>query len=195
MDHPDRTEAEELLSEAEALNPGPWVDHSRHVAFCAESIAECCSDLDGEKAYVLGLLHDIGRRAGVGQLMHVYHGWKYMLELGYPDVAKVCLSHSYNTHTVEDDMAIHDIPKEQDEELTKALEECVYDDYDLLIQLCDSMATAEGVVDICERMMDVKKRYGRYPQAKWDKNMELLAYFEKKTGRDIYQICGRYPII
>ena len=191
MDYPCRIEAENLLSEAETLNPGPWVRHSEYVANCAESIANVCNDLDGEKAYVLGLLHDVGRRAGICQLMHVYYGWKYMLELGYPDVAKVCLSHSYNTHNIEDDMAIHDITKEQDQELTKALKECVYDDYDRLIQLCDSIATAKGVVDICERMEDIKKRYGSYPQAKWDMNIELLEYFEKKTGRDIYQICGR----
>ena len=63
--------------------------------------------------------------------------------------------------------------------------------YDRLIQLCDSIATAEGVVDICERMEDIKKRYGSYPQAKWNKNIELLEYFEEKTGRDIYQICGK----
>ena len=191
MKYPCRIEAEKLLSEAEALNPGPWVKHSKYVAKCAESIANVCNDLDGEKAYVLGLLHDVGRRAGIGQLMHVYYGWKYMLEQGYPDVAKICLSHSYNTHNIEDDMAIHDLSKEQDAELTKALEECIYDDYDRLIQLCDSIATAEGVVDICERMEDIKKRYGSYPQAKWNKNIELLEYFEEKTGRDIYQICGK----
>ena len=191
MDYPNRAEAEKILAEAGVLNPGPWVDHSKYVAQCAEAIANSCDDLDGDKAYVLGLLHDVGRRAGIGQLMHVYFGWKYMLELGYPAVAKVCLTHSYNTHNTEDDMAIHDITKEQDEELTKALEECEYDDYDLLIQLCDSIATADGVVDICERMSDIKRRYGSYPQAKWDKNIELLEYFEEKTGKNIYQICGR----
>ena len=186
--YPERNEAIIILSEAERLNPGPWVEHSKNVAHCAQAIANACEGLDGEKAYILGLLHDVGRRAGVGQLMHVYYGWKYMLELGYPDVARVCLSHSYNTHSM-DDMAVCDITEEQNNELRDALEECVYDDYDLLIQLCDSIAMADGVVDICVRMSDIKRRYGSYPQAKWDKNLELLEYFRKKTGKDIYEIC------
>ena len=40
------------------------------------------------------------------------------------------------------------------------LEKSVYDDYDRLVQLCDSIAGAEGVLDIEERMLDVKRRYG-----------------------------------
>lgn len=70
------------------------------------------------------------------------------------------------------------------------MKECVFDDYDLLIQLCDSIAMAEGVVDICVRTSDIKRRYGSYPQTKWDKNIELLEYFSKKTGKDIYKICS-----
>ena len=189
MDYPQRSEALEILSEAEKLNPGPWVEHSKNVARCAEAIANECEDLDGEKAYILGLLHDVGRRVGKGQLMHVYYGWRYMLELGYPDVAKVCLSHSYNTHDMKDDMAVCDISDEQYNELVNALKTCVYDEYDLLIQFCDSIAMAQGVVDICERMSDIKRRYGSYPQAKWDRNIEFLEYFSKRVDGNIYDIC------
>ena len=49
MDYPQRSEALEILSEAEKLNPGPWVEHSKNVARCAEAIANECEDLDGEK--------------------------------------------------------------------------------------------------------------------------------------------------
>lgn len=187
---PSREEADLILSEAESLNPGLWVAHSRNVARCAEMIASHCN-LNPEKAYVLGLLHDVGRRAGIGQLKHVYFGWKHMNELGYPAVAKVCLTHSYNTHRFEDDMAKLDVDPEQVEEVKAALAGYEYDDYDRLIQLCDSIATAEGVVDVTERMTDVKTRYGSYPQPKWDKNIELLEYFQRKTGRGIYGLCGR----
>ena len=61
---------------------------------------------------------------------------------------------------------------------------CEYDDYDRLIQLCDSIAMAEGVADIEKRMTDIKNRYGKYPQRKWDKNIALKKYFEKKAGTD-----------
>lgn len=62
---PTREKAEELLQEAEKCNPGPWGNHSRVVAHCAEKIALECDDLDSDKAYILGLLHDIGRKFGV----------------------------------------------------------------------------------------------------------------------------------
>lgn len=81
-----------------------------------------------------------------------------------------------------------DIADSETEELSAALNSVVYDDYDRLIQLCDALGTAEGVVDIEERMQDVKNRYGSYPQEKWDKNIQLKEYFEKLAHRDIYSI-------
>jgi hypothetical protein len=45
------------------------------------------------------------------------------------------------------------------------------------------------VVDIEVRMSDIKRRYGRYPQRKWNKNLELKRYFEEKAGVDsIYEV-------
>lgn len=80
--YPDRKTAEALLAEAEPHNPGPWGDHSRIAAHCAEAIAHACG-LDADKAYVLGLLHDIGRRYGKRHLGHVVDGYRYMLSLGH----------------------------------------------------------------------------------------------------------------
>mgnify|MGYP007124250072 FL=1 len=62
---------------------------------------------------------------------------------------------------------------------------------DRLIQLCDCLAGAEGVLDIENRMNDVKKRYDFYPQDKWNSNMNLKQYFEGKTNKDIYLICEK----
>ena len=56
-------------------------------------------------------------------------------------------------------------------------------EYDRLIQLCDSLAGAGGVLDVEDRMKDVKKRYGFYPQAKWDTNIRLMQHFEKKMNQ------------
>nr|WP_288723981.1 hypothetical protein [uncultured Sellimonas sp.] len=70
------------------------------------------------------------------------------------------------------------------------LETMEYDDYDYLIQLCDSIAVADGIVTLEERMNDVKSRYGYYPQEKWDRNMELKQYFEEKMGKELYRSCS-----
>lgn len=65
------------------------------------------------------------------------------------------------------------------------------DDYDKLIQLCDSIAGAEYVLDIEERMGDVKRRYGTYPQAKWNSNLAIKKYFEDKMGKDVYMVVDK----
>ena len=99
---PTREKAEELLREAEECNPGPWGNHSRVAAHCAEKIAQCCGDLDADKAYILGLLHDIGRKFGVRHLGHVSDGYSYMRSLGYDEVARVCLTHSFHNLTTDE---------------------------------------------------------------------------------------------
>lgn len=185
---PDRDTAERLLTDAGQCNPGAWVDHSRITALCAEQIAGACSDMDSEKAYVLGLLHDIGRKFGVKHMGHIYDGYHYMLELGYDEAARICLTHSFSIQNIKDYIGNFDITEDEVLELTEALAAVAYDDYDRLIQLCDSMAGAEGVMTMEARMSDVARRYGNYPQEKWDKNMSLKKYFSEKAGRDIYEI-------
>lgn len=186
--YPIREEAEKILKEAGQCNPGPWEEHSRVAAQCAEKIAKACGGMDVEKAYVLGLLHDIGRKFGTRHLGHVYDGWKYMLELGYDEAARICLTHSFNEGKLENYIGNFDITKQEIEEIRKALKEINFDEYDMLIQLCDSLAAAEGVVDMEERMQDIKRRYGGYPQSKWEKNLKLREHFEQKAGKDIYSI-------
>ena len=188
--YPTRQKAEELLIEAGKCNPGPWEAHSRVTADCACKIARAVSGLDAEKAYVVGLLHDIGRKFGVKHLGHVYDGWRYMSELGYDEAARICLSHSFNEGKLENYIGKFDITEEETEELRLALAAMKFDEYDKLIQLCDSLAAAEGVVDMKERMEDIRRSYGQYPQSKWDKNMELKTYFEQKAGKDIYTVVG-----
>ena len=114
-----------------------------------------------------------------------------MMRLGYDEVAKICLTHSFNNHTVDEYIGKLDVSGEEMEMIKTELARTVYDDYDRLIQLCDSLAGAEGVLDIEDRMNDVKKRYGFYPQKKWDSNMRLKQYFEEKMKKDIYLVCEK----
>ena len=185
--YPNKQEALRLLKEAETMNPGPWADHSRTAAHCAEKIAVRCEGMDADKAYVLGLLHDIGRRSGVHHLKHVSDGYSYMMSLGYDEVARVCLSHSFNNQTVDEYIGMFDTTEEELQMIRSKLQEMDFDDYDKLIQLCDSIAGAEGVMNMEARMMDVKRRYGMYPQAKWNANLALKSYFEKKMRQDLYE--------
>ena len=188
---PTRDEAMALIRDGLSNNPGPWGKHCLTAAHCAEKIASACGDMDVEKAYILGLLHDIGRKFGVRHLGHVSDGYRFMMSLGYDEAARICLTHSFNNHKLDEYIGKFDVSDEEMEMIKTELARTVYDDYDRLIQLCDSLAGAEGVLDIEDRMNDVKKRYGFYPQDKWDSNMRLKQYFEKKMKKDIYLVCEK----
>jgi len=186
--YPSIEEAKRILQEAERCNPGPWGTHSRCVAECARKIAEACGDMDADKAYVLGLLHDIGRKFGARHLGHVYDGWKYMERLGYPAAGRICLTHSFPCQSLDFYIGKFDILPEQINEVREALKGLEYDDYDRLIQLCDAIGTADGVAAMEDRMEDVRSRYGFYPEEKWKQNLVLREKFERRTGRDIYDL-------
>jgi len=185
---PSREKAEELLKEAEACNPGAWGNHSRVAAHCAEKIALNCEGLDAEKAYILGLLHDIGRKFGVRHLGHVSDGYTYMMDLGYDEAARICLSHSFCNQNINDYIGNFDTTGEELKLIEDALSAIEYDEYDTLIQLCDSIAGADRVLDIEERMADVKRRYHSYPKEKWDRNIAIKEAFEQKMGKNLYEV-------
>ena len=186
--YPTRNEALMILDESNKMNPGPWKANSLVVAGCAEKIANRTEDMDSEKAFVLGLLHDIGRRFGGRHLGHVYDGFTYMDSLGYDEVAKVCLSHSFPTQDVTTYIGNIDTSPEETELVKTKINKLTYDDYDRLIQLCDSVSMADGVVDIEVRMDNVADRYNGYPESIRQKNRDLKSYFESKTALNIYEI-------
>ncbi len=110
------------------------------------------------------------------------------MSLGYDEVAKICLTHPFNNQTTKEYIGKFDVSDEELNLIKNTLAKVDMSDYDRLIQLCDSLAGSEGVLDIEERMGDVKQRYGYYPQEKWDSNIRLKKYFEEKAGKDIYEI-------
>ena len=111
-----------------------------------------------------------------------------MMELGYDEVARVCLSHSFNDHTLAAYVGSRDTSPEETTLIETQLTAMTYDDYDRLIQLCDTIGAASGVVEAEARMEDVRRRYGDYPQNKWDINLALKAHFEQLAGRSIYDL-------
>jgi HD superfamily phosphohydrolase YqeK len=72
---PARAAAERLLTAAAQRNPGPWIDHSRYVAQAAAAIARAHPELDEESAYIVGLLHDVGRQEGVTNMRHGFNDY------------------------------------------------------------------------------------------------------------------------
>jgi len=186
---PTKKEAELLLTWANEQNPGVWIDHSRVVARAAETIAERCS-LDANRAYVSGLLHDIGRYEGVSHLRHVYCGYELMKTKGYDRIAEICLSHSFPCQNICEYFGENDCTPEETNVLKACLSKAEYDDYDNLIQLCDAMGTAAGVSLIDVRLMDVIRRYGFSDQIpnKIETTFKLKSYFDNLCSMNVYDL-------
>ena len=187
---PDKEVALIELEIAGKMNPGPWTEHSLNVAKAARYIAECCEDLDSEKAFVCGLLHDIGRRTGIAAVRHIIDGYDYAISKGWDEVARVCLTHSFPVKDIDADIGKKDITKEQYDFIKDYLDNLEYDDYDKLIILCDALADANGFCILEKRFIDTTRRYGIYPFSidRWNKTYEYKEYFENKIGKSIYTL-------
>lgn len=149
-----------LLEDSLKLNPGKWGKHSYNVAGSAEQIAKKIGYLNSDKAYIFGLLHDIGRRYGVSHIKHVYDGMLYMEDLGYPDIARICLTHSFPVKNIYSYNGKLDLSEDKLFFLESRLASIEYDDYDRLIQLCDAIASADGFCILEVRLIDVAIRNG-----------------------------------
>ena len=185
---PTAEEAMRELKLAEELNPGPWVGHSVNVGIAARVIAEKVPSMDPEKAYILGLLHDIGRRVGIVDIpTHICEGYKYCMQKGWDEAARICMTHSYLR--MRDEFGYE--PETEQEKAIKAyIMNCEADDYDRLIQLCDSLAVDYGFVILEKRFVDVTRRYGIMEDyiRGWETAFAIKEAFEKEMGCSVYDV-------
>lgn len=183
-----RTIAENALKEAECANPGPWADHSRYVAMACRNIASRCPELDGDVAYIYGLLHDIGRYAGVTSERHLIDGYRYCMERGWEKAAQICITHAFMVKDISSSIGVFDMPPEDKAFLAAFVEKAVYDDYDYLVQMCDALALPTGFCLLEKRFVDVAIRYGTHPATveRWKVILRIKEQFETRMGCSIY---------
>ena len=183
-------QAKQELNMAVQNNPGPWERHSLVTADNARRIAEKVPAMDPNKAYLMGLLHDIGRREGITGMLHLIDGYDHMMQLGESEIATICLTHSFASQNIEHFEGKHDCTPEQKAFIKDFVENRVYDDYDKLIQLCDAISLPEGACIMEKRFVDVALRHGirEYTTTRWRAYMELKQYFDALCGCDIYSL-------
>lgn len=181
-------EAKKELELAESLMPGAWINHSISVAANAKLIAEKIERLDSNQAYCMGLLHDIGRREGFKAVMHLIDGYDYMMNLHQPEIARICLTHSFPIQDINTFIGTFDCSEKQKDFLNDYINTITYNDYDRLIQLCDAISLPNGACIMEKRLIDVALRYGLpdFIIDKWKAYMQLKKYFDELCNCNIY---------
>lgn len=187
---PSVEEAKLILEEGGTLNPGPWIEHSMYVGKAAELIAQNCSNLNPEQAYISGLLHDIGRRFGVTSMRHSIDGYNFLYQMGYHLPARICITHSFPYKNSKAVFGKWDCCDDEFKFVDQFLNKIEFDDYDKLIQLCDALALPSGFCLIEKRMIDVALRHGlnEYIVTKWKETFQIQKYFEEYMGKSLYSV-------
>lgn len=188
--YPSREIAHQELVLAGKLNPGPWIEHVKYVALACENIARQVPGMESEKAYVLGLLHDIGRRVGVVGERHMLEGYRYCQAQGWSEAAKICITHSFMIKDIKASIGKWDVSPQEYQFMQRYIDEVVYDDYDLLVQLCDNLGMPTGFCLLEKRFIEAALRYGLHdcslPRIRVI--FEIKQKFETLIGGSIYDL-------
>lgn len=187
----ERNDAIKELELAGEMNPGPWIQHSYKVAEAAELITRNTDRYDSEKAFIYGLLHDIGRKNGFSYIKHVIDGYEY-LKGKDEKAAYICLSHSFPNKDIKEYQGIVDIDDDRLKYLESELARGVYDYYDKLIILMDSYCSIDKYVKLESRWIDVSIRYGvnSYTVEKWKQIYKIRDEINKNSNISIERLLG-----
>jgi hypothetical protein len=184
------------LEQGNKKNSGPWIKHSETVANAAKIIAGHIRFLNKEQAYIMGLIHDIGRIVGKTKERHTIDGFIFLKRKGYKDLARICITHCFPNKNINANISLWDCDNAELEFVEKFLLICEYNDYDRLIQLCDCISMEDRYVLIEKRLIDVALRYNLMDKVplsvpileKWQKYLNIKKYFDKLIGKSIYDL-------
>ncbi len=184
------SQAQLYLQQAAQNNPGSWEQHSLSVAENARLLAEKIDGIHPDTAYVMGLLHDIGRGTGISGIRHIFDGYDFMMKLHEPEIARICLTHSFPVKDLSSFNGKFDCSNEQLTFLQNFLDSHPYDDYDRLIQLCDAISLPNGACILEKRLVDVALRHGVTESSidKWKAFMQVKKHFDLLCGSSIYTL-------
>lgn len=176
----------EIFSERRETRAGSWCWHSEYVAEAAAKLASEIG-LNSDKAYAMGLLHDVGRSFSDGQFRHIKDGYEYLLSIGHPDLSRICLTHSFVAQDIFSYVGKFDVPICDVEKYQAILKKLQYDEYDRLIQLCDSISTSNGYVLPEQKLVTNAFKYGlkETTLGRWRAVLDLYEDMEERIGYNL----------
>lgn len=159
------------------LNCSAWLSHCLYEGEVASNLASIMN-LNPDTACKLGILHDVGRKF-THSFIHTIKGYEYLVNLGYNDEAIACLTHSFlpvfNNENIKGNRCANCDPalegfyvnddgegvfqeENQKDDIAKFLDNYQYNNYDIILNISDLMATSTSIISPYERMIDVYSR-------------------------------------
>lgn len=179
----------DVISKKEDIseNKNRWVKHCIYVGIAAGRIAEKLG-LDIDYAIALGYIHDVGRK--ISHPNHVIDGYHYMVEYGYIEEARSCLTHSFIDNNIYNAADKVSGPQERFDFMNGFLHSVELTPYDNIVQMCDLFCLETGFTTVEKRMLDIYVRKGVYDTTKphFYKVMELKKRLEDKMGCSLYEL-------
>lgn len=164
-----------------------WVKHCIYVGVGAGRIAAKLG-IDSDYAQALGYVHDIGRK--ISHPNHTIAGYKYMINEGYHEEARSCLTHSFIDNNIY--YTAGGIPQGQDrfDYMNSFLQSTELTIYDNIVQMCDLFCLETGFTTIERRLLDITERKGVFDnsQLHLEKTMELKRRLEDMMGCSLYEL-------
>ena len=164
-----------------------WILHSIYVGLASRRIAEKL-DLNDEFALIIGYLHDLGRR--INHFNHPIEGYFYLKELGYPNIARYSLTHSFLNRDISKTVGNGPEDIECYTFINNYLTNLTPDIYDNILHLCDLMCLETGFTTIEKRILDVIKRKGvsKNAYSHYSDLMDFKNWLEREIKMDLYDL-------
>ncbi len=169
-----------------SLPENKWILHSIYVGLAARRIAHELS-LDEDYALTIGYMHDIGR--SIRHNNHPIEGFIYLNNLGYPDIARYSLTHSFINNVIPNTIGSGP-DKESYEYISNYLNSIELNIYDNIVQLCDLFCLETGFTTFERRIIDITMRKGVYKNSlnHLKSIIELKNKIESMMGKEIYSL-------
>ena len=170
--------------------------HSHMVANGAQKIASHTTELDANKAYEYGLMHDIGKfYLSKSELYkHPRVGYELLIN-AYPDVATICLTHPFpDFSNYEHVLSYHHEDENEARKVFELLGTIEKNIYIELIQFCDKISRMDDYIRWEDKLQWYLKTYNLDSNKITNQYSKHLIKIKQKldalTNMDVYNLVG-----
>ncbi|MBQ9335405.1 MAG: HD domain-containing protein [Alphaproteobacteria bacterium] len=171
-------------------------DHSHTVANAAKLIASHTTDLNWQKAYTFGVMHDIGKfyLKPEEKYKHPRVGYE-LLRNTHPDVALICLTHPFpNFNSYEHILHYHHDDVEEANKVFNLLKNIKEDIYIHLIQFCDKVSRINDYIRWEDKLNWYLETYNLDPNEitnQYSLHLQMIKNtLDTMINGDVYELLG-----